>query len=172
MRLRRNGCKLLAAERNVRPQERLTMPAISLVASLSAEQRELWDRVCQLWAQSQGRDRTLIGSSIHPQYVGWDMSAELPHDKEAAIGSVVGDAPELRNYTLIPHSVQVYDHVVGVVHYSYQATVQPRGSTPLAVTGKWTEVYLRQKDAWVMVAVSGRPNSSPQGQQPNAEPAA
>ena len=134
------------------------MLASPVVASLSSEQRELWERVAQLWEQSRGRDRTLIGTAIHPQYVGWDMSSELPHDKEAAIASVIGDAPELRNYNLFPHSVQVYDHVVGVVHYSYQATVQPRGGAPLVVTGKWTEVYLRQNNEWVMVAVSGRPN--------------
>jgi hypothetical protein len=115
-----------------------------------------------LWEQSQSRDRVLIGASIHPQYVGWNMSAELPHGKEAAIASVGGDAPELRNYSLFPHSVQVYEHVVGVVHYSYQATVQPRGGAPLVVTGKWTEVYLRQSNAWAMVAVSGRPDPSPQ----------
>lgn len=149
------------------------MPATTAaIESLSPEQRELWDRVCQLWEQSRGRDRTLVGAAIHPQYVGWDMSAELPHLKEAAIASVVDDAPELRDYKLSPHSVQVYDHVVGVVHYSYEATVQPYGATPLAVTGKWTEVYLRQNNAWLMVAVSGRPNASPQGRQPNAEPAA
>jgi hypothetical protein len=136
----------------------VTVQASLDVAALSEEQRDLWDRVCQLWAQSQSRDRTLIAASIHPQYVGWDMSADQPHHKDAAIASVVGDAPELKSYILAPHSVQVYDHVVGVVHYSYQATVQPHGAASLAVTGKWTEVYLRQADAWVMVAVSGRPD--------------
>ena len=148
------------------------MPTTVAIESLAPEQRELWNRVCQLWEQSRGRDRTLIGAAIHPQYVGWDMSADLPHRKEAAIASVVGDAPELRDYKLSPHSIQVYDHVVGVVHYSYEATVQPSGAAPLVVTGKWTEVYLRQNNEWVMVAVSGRPNPSTQGQQPNAEPAA
>jgi hypothetical protein len=100
------------------------------------------------------------------------MSAELPHGKDAAIASVVGDAPEVKRYSLTPHSIHVYEHVVGVVHYSYQATVEPHGTAPLAVTGKWTEVYLRQNHAWVMVAVSGRPDPSPREQRPKAEPAA
>lgn len=143
------------------------MSATSPVAALSPEQREVWDRVCQLWEQSQGRDRALIGAAIHPDYVGWDMSAEMPHYKAAAIASVVGDSPELGSYSLVPHSVQVYDHVVGVVHYSYQATVQARGAAPIVVTGKWTEVYLRQGNEWLMVTVSGRPDPPPQ-QPPNA----
>jgi hypothetical protein len=95
------------------------------------------------------------------------MSTELPHDKRAAVASVTDDTPELMDYVLFPHSIQAYDNVVGVVHYSYRATVQPRGASPLDVTGKWTEVYLRQDNGWLMVAVSGRPDHSPQV-QPNA----
>lgn len=143
------------------------MPRSLALETLSPEQRELWDCVCGLWEQSRSRDRTLIGAAIHPQYVGWDMSTELPHDKRAAVASVTDDTPELMDYVLFPHSIQAYDNVVGVVHYSYRATVQPRGASPLDVTGKWTEVYLRQDNGWLMVAVSGRPDPSPQV-QPNA----
>ncbi|WP_223262519.1 nuclear transport factor 2 family protein [Variovorax beijingensis] len=147
------------------------MPVTLTVESMSPEQRELWGRVCQLWEQSRDRDRTVIGAAIHPQYVGWDMSAEFPHDKEAAIASVTDDTPALQNYELFAHSVQIYDHMVGVVHYSYRATVQPGGAPPVAVTGKWTEVYLRQNNDWKMIAVSGRPNPSPQEHPPNADAA-
>lgn len=148
------------------------MQASVSLETLSPEQRELWDRVCGLWEQSRSRDRALIGASIHPQYVGWDTSAELPHDRQAAVASVTDDAPELKSYALSPHSVQVYDHLVGVVHYSYQATVQPRRAAPLAVTGKWTEVYLRQGNDWMMVAVSGRPDTSRGSGSIHAEAAA
>lgn len=50
------------------------------------------------------------------------MHTPLPHDREA-VRSVAGDSPELREYQLRPLSVQVYDGHVGVVHYSYTATV-------------------------------------------------
>jgi hypothetical protein len=98
------------------------------------------------------------------------MSAEQPHDKAAAIASVTDNAPELKDYVLSPLSIQAYDHLVGVVHYSYRATAQPPGVAPLDVTGKWTEVYLRQVDKWLMIAVSGRPDPSP-GSQTHAETA-
>ena len=137
------------------------MSASLTLEKLSPEQRDLWDRVCELWEQSRGRDRTLIGASIHPRYVGWDMSAELPHDKATAVASVNDNTPELKDYALSPLSIQAYDHTVGVVHYTYQATVQSRGAAPVDVTGKWTEVYLRQSNEWMMIAVSGRPDPSP-----------
>lgn len=135
--------------------------------ALTAEQRGLWDRVSELWELSRRGDRTLIGAGIHPRYVGWDMSTELPHDKNAAIASVTENAPRLTSYVLSPHSVQTYDHAVGVVHYSYRATVEPRAAPALDVTGKWTEVYLRQHDEWQLIAVGGRPDA-PLRTQPHA----
>lgn len=140
------------------------------VEELSQEQRDLWRRVDQLWAQSRSRDPVLIGQALHPRYVGWDMSADLPHNRDAAIQAVTGQAPPLQSYALFPHSVEVYDHMVGVVHYSYSATVQSQAGRVLAVTGKWTEVYLRQSDRWTMVAVSGRPD--PDLDHPNVQAAA
>ncbi len=131
----------------------------SNASGFSQEQRELWDRVTDLWALSQTRDQQKIESALHPNYVGWDMNAPSPHDRVAAVLSVSGDSPQLEQYVLQPRSVQVYDQRVGVVHYSYAATVVPRNADPIKVTGKWTEVYLKQDDVWVIIAVSGRPDT-------------
>lgn len=139
------------------------MNAAFSVADLSPEQRALWQRVTELWALSQCRDETTITSALHPQYVGWDMSVAAPHDRAAAVRSVSGPSPQLATYALQPLSVQVYDRRVGVVHYSYTATVIPNDGNPMDVSGKWTEVYLRQGDAWIMIAVSGRPDMQPAG---------
>jgi hypothetical protein len=128
------------------------------IATFSPEQRELWARVEYLWSVSLHRFPDEIRSSLHPQYVGWDMSSPLPHDREFAVQSVVGDSPIVTQYELKPLGVEVYDRLVGVVHYSYTANVVPRNSTSRVVTGKWTEVYLKQRDTWIMLAVSGRPD--------------
>jgi hypothetical protein len=128
------------------------------IVDFSPEQRELWKRVSDLWALSTSRNEDQIRSTLHPQYVGWDMSAPLPHDRDAAVRSVSGDSPELRKYELHPLSVQVYDGQVGVVHYSFAAMVVPKGEAPINVTGRWSEVYLKQSGAWTMISVSGRPD--------------
>jgi hypothetical protein len=130
------------------------------IVDFSAEQRDLWKRVVDLWALSKGRDEGQIRSTLHPEYVGWDMNAPLPHDRDAAVLSVCGDSPELRGYELHPLSIQVYEGKVGVVHYSYSATVVPEGAVPTNVTGGWSEVYLKQDGAWTMISVSGRPDVS------------
>jgi len=86
------------------------------------------------------------------------MSTPLPHGREFAVHSVSGDSPEVREYALKPLSVQVYEEQVGVVHYSYSATIIPKGAAPLDVTGRWSEVYLKQGGVWLMISISGRPD--------------
>ncbi len=129
------------------------------IVDLSPAQQELWSRVTELWELSRTRDEGRILLALHPSYVGWDMSSPLPHAREAAVRSVLGDAPELRDYELHPLSVQLYEDHVGVVHYSYSATVAPRRGPTISVTGRWSEVYLKQGGSWIMIAVSGRPDA-------------
>ncbi len=128
------------------------------VVEFSQEQRALWEHVGNLWAMSKARNESQIRAALHPRYVGWDMNVALPHDRDAATQSVLGDAPVLREYDLRPLSVQIYGGLVGVVHYSYFAKVVPRSGQTLTVTGKWSEVYLKQDGHWMMVSVSGRPD--------------
>lgn len=126
---------------------------------LSAEQLGLWQRVNELWELSASKDAARIRESLHPAYVGWDMSTPLPHDRDAAVHSVTSDSPQLTSFDLEPLSIRVYDGSVGVVHYRYQAMVGPQSGRPVQVAGGWTEVYMKQHDRWLMIAVSGRPNA-------------
>jgi hypothetical protein len=128
------------------------------VARFSPEQQGLWQKVEDLWAWSRDGRLADIAASLHPRYVGWDMTADLPHDREAALRSVSPGGPRLAGYELQPLSVEVYDQRVGVVHYAYTATLMPADGRPREVRGRWTEVYLMQEGAWRMISVSGRPN--------------
>lgn len=125
---------------------------------LSAEELELWQRVRELWQWSAERDSQQIREALHPDYVGWDMSAPLPHGREAAIQSVSGESPRLVRYELEPLSVRVYEGSTGIAHYRYEATVESSDGQPTQVRGRWTEVYVKRGPHWLMVAVSGKPN--------------
>lgn len=131
------------------------------IDDLSPEQQALWRRVNDLWAMSLERSADKIRGTLHPQYVGWDMNRPAPHDREAAVQSVIGDSPVVEDYQLRPLSIEVYDHVAGIVHYTYSATVAPKDTNSFRVTGKWTEIYLKQGSQWVMIGVSGRPDNPP-----------
>jgi hypothetical protein len=129
------------------------------MSDFSPEQQALWQRVNDLWALTLTKDETAIRSALHPRYVGWQINDPLPHDREAAIASVVGDSPRVTRYELHPLSVQIYDGRVGVVHYAYSATLAPGNGHTRGVSGRWTEIYVEQQGEWVLVGVSGRPKS-------------
>ena len=143
------------------------MPPSVSPPNFTAEQLELWHHVNELWKMSVAKDQQRIRDALHPDYMGWDMSSPLPHDREAAVHSVTDDAPNLTGYELEPLSVRVYEGTVGIVHYRYKATVDPQGVKPVQVTGRWTEIYTRREGRWVMVAVSGLPGSSDGAQSNN-----
>ncbi len=68
------------------------MSTTAAVESLSAEQRELRDRVCRLREHSRGRDRFVIDAAIHPQYVGWEQFiVEALRDARALTVSLVAE---------------------------------------------------------------------------------
>lgn len=129
------------------------------IVEFSAEQQELWNRVGELWALSKGRAERQIRATLHPDYVGWDMNTPLPHDREVAVHSVCAASTELGEYELRPLSVQVYERQVGIVHYSYSAVVTSKRTRSTNVTGKWSEVYLKHNGLWIMISVSGRPDT-------------
>jgi hypothetical protein len=52
---------------------------------------------------------------------------------------------------------------VGVAHYSYSAMIARKGAAPINVTGKWSEVYLKQDGTWILISVSGKPDISEAG---------
>lgn len=126
--------------------------------SFTTEQLKLWRRVNELWEMSARKDDRAIREALHPDYIGWDMSAPGTHDRDAAVRSASGDSPRLAGYSLEPLSVRVYEGTVDVVHYRYEATVEPQAGAPVRVTGRWTEVYAKQGQRWLMVAVSGQPS--------------
>jgi hypothetical protein len=113
------------------------------VVDFTTEQRVLWTRVHELWELTKKGDQGQIRSALHPHYVGWDMSAQIPHDREAAVLSESGNPPTLREYKLHPLSVQVYDGAVGVVHYSYSAVVGSGGHRAGAGHGEMGVARLR-----------------------------
>lgn len=133
------------------------MPELQ-IEDLSPEQRELWQRVNDLWSLSLERNAERIRSTLHPAYSGWDMNSGAPHDREAAVQSVLGDAPTISEYHLQPLAIQVYDGFVGIVHYTYSAVLAPEAAAPFQVSGKWSEIYLKQSGQWIMIGVSGRPD--------------
>jgi hypothetical protein len=125
---------------------------------LTQEERTLWSRVGALWDLSLARQPEPVRVALHPDYTGWVTGTPLPHDREAAVASVGPSSPRVLSYSLQPLAVSVVDGIVGVVHYTYEAEVESASEGATRVSGRWTEVYMRTNDEWLMVSVSGGPD--------------
>lgn len=85
-----------------------------------------------------------------------DVSAGGHADRRPRQGP---ESPRVVEFDLTPLGVTIVEGTVGVVHYSYVAEGQAgEQRTRKAVSGRWTEVYLKQGGAWQMIAVSGGPD--------------
>lgn len=124
----------------------------------SQEQRELWEHVTDLWEVARRRETAPVRKLLHRDYTGWVTGLDTPHDYEAAVASVGPGTPQVLRYRLKPLKVTVFDHEVGVVHYSYEADVEAVDGTPKQIAGRWTEIYKRRGSGWLMIAVSGGPD--------------
>lgn len=125
---------------------------------LTEEQKKLWSRVDALWRMSMTRETAPVGDALHANYTGWVTGQAQPHDREAAIASVGPSSPRVLSYKLQPLSINVFDGIVGVVHYSYVAEVESGANASKSVAGRWSEVYLRKNGEWIMISVSGGPD--------------
>jgi hypothetical protein len=130
------------------------MTHIESAEPLSPEQQELWDRVHDLWRFLRQRDIAAIKAAIHPQYIGWEASSLLPHDRDFALKAAETD-PKIVDFHLYPMRIEVYEGLVGVAHYTFEAEVAtPKGKAE-NVSGRWTEVYLKKDNVWLMISVQG-----------------
>jgi len=125
---------------------------------LTKEQGDLWARVEALWKMAVAQDTASASDALHPDYVGWVTGQPRPHSREAAIASVGPSSPRVLSYKLQPLNIVVFDGVAGVVHYTYVADVKTSQGVSQAVSGRWSEMYLRKNDRWIMISVSGGPD--------------
>ncbi len=133
------------------------MVHIESAEPLSPEQQELWDRVEELWQLLQKKDIAGISAAIHPQYTGWVAGGPLPHGRDFALTAARTDPP-ITSFHLYPMRVEVYEGIVGVAHYRFEAEVAlPKGKAEKE-RGRWTEVYLKKDSTWLMIAVHGGPD--------------
>lgn len=122
---------------------------------LTAEERILWNRVIELWKCSLNRDLNSINKAIHPNYIGWDNNSLVPHDRNDVIQSLSDKAVKLIEYKLHPLTISIYDKHVGIVNYRYNANIGDKQNNIRALKGRWTEIYLRKNDDWILIGVHG-----------------
>ena len=129
------------------------------LADLNPEQRELWARCKQLWELSLRRETAPIRTALHPGYIGWVIGRDEVQDRDVAVASVGPTSPRVLSYDLMPLAVRVFEDRTGVIHYRYSAVVESVDGSRNAISGRWSETYIRNdKREWILIAVTGGPD--------------
>lgn len=129
------------------------------ISELTSEEQILWKRVDELWQCSLKGDFRVMKEAIHPQYTGWDATSIVPHDRNYAIKSVSDESARLVEYKLFPLRVTIYEDQVGIVNYRYSANIQDQQKNVRAIKGRWTEVFFKSKESWILLGVHGESES-------------
>lgn len=124
---------------------------------LTNEEQTLWKRVSELWKCSKDRDFKSIDKALHPKYTGWDNKSLVPHDRNYAIDSIKDNSFRLLEYNLYPLRITIYEQQVGIVNYRYQARIRDMQKNVRVIKGRWTEIYLKKEQNWVLIGVHGGP---------------
>ena len=130
------------------------------IENMAEAEKLLWDRVSQLWKCSEICDMNTIEQAIHPEYIGWDNTSLLPHDRSYAINSIIDKSVRLLEYSLFPLGISVYDEQVGIVNYRYKADISDVRNNIRNLKGRWTEIYLNKNNDWILIGVHGGPESA------------
>ena len=129
------------------------------ISELTDQEQQLWQRVDELWQCSLKGDFRVMKEAIHPQYTGWDATSVVPHDRNYAIKSVSDKSARLIEYKLFPLKITIYENQVGIVNYRYNANIQDQQKNIRAIKGRWTEVFFKSEDSWILIGVHGESES-------------
>lgn len=129
------------------------------IHDLSTEEQQLWQRVDELWNNSLRGDYEAIKKAIHPQYSGWDAHSVVPHDRSYALKSIFDKSARLTEYKLYPLKITIYDNKAGIANYRYNAQIQDLQNNIRAIKGRWTEIFYKQGNSWMLIGVHGESES-------------
>ena len=122
----------------------------------SAEQQEIW-RVEELqWKMSMEKDHSWIEKMVHPNLSVWDSDRVAPQNKASMTrwnrySSGMGATLEQE---LHPVSITVTGNIA-VVHYRYTAARENFKKERETVTGRYTDVLIKEGGRWMFLAWTG-----------------
>jgi hypothetical protein len=130
-----------------------------IISDLTTEERTLWQRVDELWRCSMEGNFSAIEKAIHPKYTGWDSKSVVPHDRNYALRSMTDQSAKLVDYRLFPLTITIYEHEVGIANYRYTASIKDLIGNIREIKGRWTEVFCKRNDLWILIGVHGESES-------------
>ena len=120
----------------------------------SPAQREVWETVEELWRVSSAGDLDSWFALVSDDFRGWSNSDPAPMNKETARYRASLRKWKRVFYHVHPLAIDVHGDVA-IVFYSFVTESEFPDGTRTPATGKWTDIFRRQGDTWLLIADSG-----------------
>lgn len=137
----------------------LAMTAFTGVAAAqtwSPEQQEIWRLEEQQWRMAAAKDLSWIETMVHPNLNFWQSDQPMPRGRASLARWARYDSTNstVREQELFPISVTITGNVA-VAQYRYQVANENYKKERETVTGRYTDVFIRDGNRWLFIAWAG-----------------
>ena len=137
----------------------LAMTAYTGVAAAqtwSPEQQEIWRLEEQQWRMAAAKDLSWIETMVHPNLNFWQSDQPMPRGRASLARWARYDSTNstVREQELFPISVTITGNVA-VAQYRYQVASENYKKERETVTGRYTDVFIRDGNRWLFIAWAG-----------------
>jgi len=139
----------------------LFAPAAS-AQTWTAEQQELWKLEEVQWKMSAEKDLTWIDKMVHPNISFWDNGEVAPQGKASLTRwnrYTSGNATVLEQ-EVFPISMTITGNVA-VAQYRYKTARENYKKEKETVTGRYTDVFMKDGTQWKFIAWAGGEDVKP-----------
>ena len=137
----------------------LAMTAYTGVAAAqtwSPEQQEIWRLEEQQWRMAAAKDLSWIETMVHPNLNFWQSDQPMPRGRASLARWARYDSTNstVREQELFPISVTITGNVA-VAQYRYQVASENYKKERETVTGRYTDVFIRDGNRWLFMTWAG-----------------
>jgi hypothetical protein len=122
----------------------------------SSEQQEIWKLEEQQWKMAAAKDLSWIDTMVHPNLRYWETGAPMPRDRKSLKHWARYDSSNstVLEQEILPISATITGDVA-VVQYHYIVASEDLKKERKRVTGRYTDVLLRENGRWMFIAWAG-----------------
>jgi ketosteroid isomerase-like protein len=122
----------------------------------SPDQQEIWRFEEQQWKMAAAKDLSWIDTMVHPNMTYWETTQPMPQDKASLTrwSKYNSTNSTVLEQEIFPISATITGNLA-VVHYRYQIASENYKKERETVTGRYTDILIKDNDRWQFLSWSG-----------------
>jgi hypothetical protein len=132
------------------------LPTVAAAQTWTTEQQDIWTLEQQQWQMAKDKDLTWIDKMVHPNLTFWDVDEPGPQNKASLTrwSRYSSSATTVLEQELFPIAVTITGNLA-IAQYRYTVIRENYKKEREHVTGRYTDVLLKDGNRWLFIAWSG-----------------